>query len=90
MPAHNRLWFDNQEDIGPTGPDRPEVVQNPGQKDSKSGRGRSRFSTATCCLRADDLQGGIPSGTEEDAERTQYGEQQLDHEITVYHGPAPD
>jgi hypothetical protein len=83
MPADNGLWFDNEEDIVPAGPEAAED----GPKETVSRIQRRpwpfAFEYGDLLAESEDLQDGVASRTKESAECTQHGEEELEHEFTV-------
>src|SRR5215471_7871132 len=79
MPADDGLRLDNQEDIGPTGPEAAEG--GPEEAVARiQGRPRSlAFEHGDLLAQSEDLQRCVASRTEENTECTQHSEEQLDH-----------
>jgi hypothetical protein len=82
MPADHSLGFDNEENIGPAGPEAaqggPEAVAR------IQGRPRSlTFEHGDLLAQTQDLQGCIASRAEENAESSQHSEEQMDRELTA-------
>jgi hypothetical protein len=82
MPADHSLGFDNEEDLGPAGPDATGVIQNNRSPACRDGRGRWRLSTATCWRRAR-ISRAVSLRERKKTWRAQHSEEQLDHEVTV-------
>jgi hypothetical protein len=83
MPADDGLRLDNQEDIGPAG---PEATEGGPEEAVASIQGWPRslaFEHGELLAQSEDFQGHVTSRTEENAESTQHSEARLDHELTV-------
>src|SRR6516165_5132764 len=83
MPADHSLGFDDEEDIGPAG---PEAAEGGPEETVARIQGRPRslaFEHGDLLAQSEDLQGCVASRTEENAESTQHSEEQMDHELTV-------
>jgi len=83
MPADDGLRLDNQEDLGPAGPEAAEG--GPEEAVARiQGRPRSlAFEHGDLLAQGEDLQRGIASCTEENTESLQHSHEKLDHEILV-------
>ena len=77
------LGFDDEEDIGPAGPEAAE--RGPAEAVARiQGRPRSlAFEHGDLLAQSEDLQSCVASRTEENTECTQHSEEQLDHELTL-------
>jgi hypothetical protein len=71
MPANDGARFDNQQDIGPAGPDAAEVGPEEAVTSVQGWPRSLAFEHGELLAESEDLQGGIASGTEENAETTQ-------------------
>jgi hypothetical protein len=83
MPANDGIWFDNEKDIGPTG---PHAAEGSPKQPVASIQGWPRslaFEHGELLAESEDFQGGIGSRTEEYRECTQHSDEELDHEILV-------
>ena len=83
MPADDGLRLDNQEDLGPAGPEAAE-----GGPEEAVARIQGRpwslaFEHGDLMAQGEDLQRGIASCTEENTESLQHSHEKLDHEILV-------
>jgi hypothetical protein len=83
MPADDSLRFDNEEDMGPAGPEATE-----GGPEETVARIQERprslaFEHGDLLAQSEDLHCCVTSRTEENAECAQHSEKQLDHELTV-------
>src|SRR5215472_15065997 len=83
MPSDHGLRLDNDEDLGPAGPDAAEGGPEEAVP-TIQGRPRSlAFEHGDLLAQSEDLHGCVASRTEENAESTPHSEEQMDHELTV-------
>jgi hypothetical protein len=83
MPADDGLWLDNEEHIGPAG---PEAAQDGPKQPVARVQGWPRsfaLEHRDLLPKSKDFQGCIASCTEENSERKQESEEELNHELTV-------
>jgi hypothetical protein len=83
MPADDGLGFDNEEDIGPAGPEAAESHPKQPVASLQWRPWSLAFEHGDLLAQSEDLQRGIASCTEENAESTQHSEEELDHKILV-------
>ena len=88
MPADDGFWLDDQEDVGPAGPDAAE--RSPKQSVARiQGRpGSLALQYGDLLPKSEDLQSDVTMGTKEDEECIQHGDYDLDHEFTVVPHPG--
>ncbi|HEY6306450.1 MAG TPA: hypothetical protein VI488_08360, partial [Candidatus Angelobacter sp.] len=83
VPSDDRFWFDNQEDIGPTG---PQAAQRGPEQPVAGVQGWSRppaFEHGDLLAESEDLQGGFRSCPEGGAECNEESEKEREHQLTV-------
>ena len=83
MPADDSLWFHDEEDVGPAGPDAAQGSPEEPVQPIQPGTGSLPLERGNLLPQGEDLQGGVPATTEEDANGSQASKDELEHKPYV-------